>query len=127
MAESEKVAVIQTESQELTESDGQDNYEEIPPNIWEYLQTDRGHQIADKIVTIIADLKNTATETFSSERNARLNAEIALRKFQHKVQLVVFALAAILVAGLSIFSKLDPGVSMLLGTMVGYFFGRNKS
>lgn len=105
----------------------EDGITEPPPTtIWDYLQTDKGHQAADKVITILADIKNTATETISSERRARLEAEIKLRTFQHKIQLSVFFLAMIVVAVLSFLGKLDPGVSMLLGTMVGYFFGKGK-
>lgn len=99
----------------------------VETNFWDYLQTEKGHNIADKIVTIFADLKNTATSTISKERDERLKAEIGYKKFQQIVQISVFAIAAIVVSSLSFLGKLDPGVSMLMGTMVGYFFGRNKN
>ena len=126
MAESNN-PVTTSSPQEPSTIDEDDGYEEVPATMWDYLQTDKGHQIADKVVTILADIKNTATETISSERASRLSAEISLRKFQHWVQLSVFILAGGLAAVLSFFGKLEPSVAMLLGTMVGYFFGRSKT
>lgn len=120
----ESNAQPEDQNQDDNSSDGSD-YEQT--NFWDYLQSEPGHRIAEKVLTIISEIKNVATTSISAERSARLSAELDLRKFQHKVQLAVFGTAVFVVAGLSIIGKLDSGVSMLLGTMVGYFFGKSKT
>ena len=85
---------------------------DVGPFFW-WLSTEKGHEIASKIVSIVDDVKKAALAQSAS--HARL--EIWLK--------IVVILAVIGAATtLTIFDKFNPTVGVLFGTLVGYFVGR---
>ena len=81
----------------------------------EYLQSENGHQIASRIVGLIEDVKKAA-----------LDKNFSHAKFNRWMEAAVIIVVVGAVVGLSVIDKLNPTVGVLLGSVVGYFFGRNK-
>lgn len=82
---------------------------------WTYLSTPPGHEIATRVVAIFEDLKR-----FGMERNAGHQKIETIGKY-------VLVLSVILSAVfLSMNDKFDSTIGVLFGTLIGYFFGRNK-
>jgi hypothetical protein len=94
--------------------DGDEEELGYPPFL-EYLQSPQGHELASRIVGIVEDVKKaTIDKNFSHAR------------FNRWVEAGVIAIVVAAVVGLSIIDKLNPTVGVLLGSVVGYFFGKNK-
>lgn len=81
----------------------------------DYLQSPQGHEIASRVVGIIEDVKK-----------ATIDKNYSHAKFNRWVEAGVIVVVVGVVAYLSIIEKLNPTVGILLGSVVGYFFGRNK-
>jgi hypothetical protein len=81
----------------------------------DYLQSPQGHEIASRVVGIIEDVKK-----------ATIDKNYSHAKFNRWVEAGVILVVVGAVVGLSVVDKLNPTVGVLLGSVVGYFFGRNK-
>lgn len=81
----------------------------------DYLQSPQGHEIASRVVTLIEDVKK-----------ATVDKNFSHAKFNRWVEFGVIVVVIVAVVGLSIVDKLNPTVGVLLGSVVGYFFGKNK-
>lgn len=81
--------------------------------LFEYLKTDKGHELASRIVGIVEDIKKATLEKSSTHA-------IFEKWLQAAVIIVVVAAASIL----SYFGKFETSVGVLFGTLVGYIFGK---
>jgi|SRR5450830_122701 len=95
-----------------------DNENEVDENIdfnpfLDYLQTDKGHELASRTIGIVEDVKKAALEKSSSHA-------IFEKWMQFGVVIVVVLAASIL----SYFGKFETSVGVLFGTLVGYIFGK---
>lgn len=92
------------------------NTEDIDPSPFlNYLQSPQGHEIASRVVGFIEDLKKTA-----------LDKNYSHAKFNRWMEAGIIVIVVAAVVWLSIVDKLNPTVGVLLGSVVGYFFGKNK-
>ncbi len=82
---------------------------------FDYLQSSQGHEIASRVVGIIEDVKK-----------ATIDKNYSGAKFNRWIEAGVILVVVGAVVGLSVVNKLNPTVGVLLGSVVGYFFGRNK-
>lgn len=82
----------------------------------DYLQSSEGHEIASRVVGIVEDVKKVALEKSYSHA-----------KFNRWMEAAVIVAVVGAVVLLSVLEKLNPTVGMLLGSVVGYFFGRHKN
>ena len=90
--------------------------EEIDPSPFlDYLQSPQGHEIASRVVGLIEDVKKATVD--KSYSHAKFNRWM-------EAGVIVVVITAVVV--LSIIDKLNPTVGVLLGSVVGYFFGKNK-
>ena len=80
-----------------------------------YLQSPQGHEIASRVVGLIEDVKK-----------ATVDKNYSHAKFNRWMEAGVIVVVIGVVAALSIVDKLNPTVGVLLGSVVGYFFGKNK-
>lgn len=80
-----------------------------------YLQSPHGHEIASRVIGLIEDVKK-----------ATLDKNYAHAKFNRWMEAGVIVVVIGVVAWLSVVDKLNPTVGVLLGSVVGYFFGKNK-
>ena len=99
------------------EPEGEADEEESEPSgaelLIEYLQSEQGHKIADRLVTLFESKQKQAIEKGY--------------KFQTRVlfaQLIVFVVTLGVLTFLSYRAKVDPTLALLIGTLVGYFFGK---
>ena len=81
----------------------------------DYLQSPQGHEIASRVVGLIEDVKK-----------ATVDKNFSHAKFNRWVEAGVIVVVIGAVVGLSIVDKLNPTVGVLLGSVVDYFFGKNK-
>lgn len=82
---------------------------------WSYLKTPQGHEVAQRVIGIIEDIKK-----LSLERNSSHKSWDTVAKYS------IIAAVVVAVGLLSYFEKLDPTTGMLFGTIVGYFFGKKE-
>lgn len=81
-----------------------------------YLQSPQGHEIASRLVGIIEEVKKVT-----------LDKNFSHAKFNRWMEAGVIVVVIGSVVLLSVMDKLNPTVGMLLGSVVGYFFGRHKN
>ena len=80
-----------------------------------YLQSPQGHEIASRVVGLIEGVKK-----------ATIDKSYSQAKFNRWMEVSVMIVVIGAIVGLSFADKLNPTVSVLLGSVVGYFFGKNK-
>lgn len=81
----------------------------------DYLKSPQGHDIASRVVGIIEDVKK-----------ATIDKNYSHAMFNRWLEAAVIVVVVGAVVGLSVVDKLNPTVGVLLGSVVGYFFGKNK-
>ncbi len=81
----------------------------------DYLKSPQGHEIASRVVGLIEDVKK-----------ATLDKNYSHAKFNRWLEAGVIVVVISVVAALSLGDKLNPTVGVLLGSVVGYFFGKSK-
>jgi hypothetical protein len=79
----------------------------------EYLQTEKGHQMATRIIGMAEDFKKMLLSKSGSHS--------LVEKWQ--LAIVIFAIVGA-VTLLTLFNKFDPAVGILFGVLVGYIIGR---
>ncbi len=84
-------------------------------SFFQYLQSQQGHEMASRVIGLIEDVKKAAVD--KSYSNVKFN------RWMEAGIIVVVITATVL---LSILDKLTPTVGILFGSIVGYFFGKNK-
>ncbi len=86
------------------------------PALFEFLDTDRGHELANRILAVFEKHK---------ERDATLRHRAW--RLSTWVQAAVFVIALGVAAYLDIKGHLDPAIATLIGTLVGYILGRRQN
>ena len=102
---------------ETTPSEPVDEYEDevCPTPFFEYLNTEKGHEVVTRVLNIVDDVKK-ATITH--------NASYAkLEKWQQIVIVFAVIMASTI---LTIFDKFNSTIGVLFGALVGYVFGKRK-
>src|SRR5882672_10840083 len=79
----------------------------------EYLQTDKGHELASRVVGIVEDLKKLGLEK-----------SVAHATSEKRLRALIIAVVVIAASVLSYFGKFETSIGVLFGTLVGYLFGR---
>jgi len=104
----------------------QDEDEEFDnsPNLFDYLSSKNGNEIAKEVLKLLGEVKNVTLDASLQEKRATIEFQRQIRREQSIVQVIVFALSLTLVSVLTYYSKFDSGIAVLLGTLVGYFFGK---
>ena len=80
---------------------------------FEYLHSEKGHEVVSRVVTIVEDLKKAGLERASE--NHRFE-----RLFQGGIVLAVIAASTFLTYQ----GKFDASLGVMFGTLVGYLFGK---
>ena len=132
-----------SENSELEQPDNQDTEEQadedfIEPSasvlLYNYLQSERGHEIASTIVKLVEGIKKSTLDR--SAEQSKIDAELSKLKEEHLhsdrqrlllLQIIVFVIAIIATGFLTYVGKFEPAIAVLFGTLVGYFFGRKTS
>jgi hypothetical protein len=96
-------------------------------NLFDYLASTNGNEVAKEVLKLLGELKNVTLDASVQEKKHLLEFQKQVAREQWIVQLVVFALSLGVVGVLTFVSKFDSAVAILLGTLVGYFFGKGKN
>lgn len=91
---------------------------------FEYLDRPNGHEVAKEVVKLFADFKNTVLDKTLQEKQQLLEYQQRVQTRMWMVQISAFVIALVAAGLLAYTGKFDPAVAMLLGTLVGYFFGK---
>ena len=91
---------------------------------FEYLDRPNGHEVAKEVVKLFADFKNTVLDKTLQEKQQLLQHQQSVQTRMWVVQIAAFVIALGLAGFLAYYGKFDPAVAVLLGTLVGYFFGK---
>ncbi len=78
-----------------------------------YLESDKGHELASRILKIIEDIKKATLETTTSHA-----------KFEKRLQVTIILTVVLASSILTYVGKFDSTVGVLFGTLVGYLFGK---
>lgn len=78
-----------------------------------YLESEKGHEIASRVIVIIEDLKKAGIQTATSHA-----------KFERLVQVGIIAVVVISASFLTFYGKFDSTLGVLFGSLVGYLFGK---
>lgn len=79
----------------------------------DYLQTDKGHELASRTIGIVEDIKKATLEKSSDHA-----------KFEKWMQFGVIIVVVVAASLLSYFGKFETSIGVLFGTLVGYIFGK---
>ncbi|HEX8653463.1 MAG TPA: hypothetical protein VF708_21785 [Pyrinomonadaceae bacterium] len=93
---------------------------------FDYLATENGNEVAKEILKLLGSFKSVTLDASAQEKRADLEFQRQIRREQWIVQLVVFTLSLLLVGVLTYVDRFSSAVAILLGTLVGYFFGRGQ-
>jgi hypothetical protein len=95
-------------------SDPHENEQEnVSSPFIEYLQTEKGHQMAARVIGMAEDFKKMLLYKSGNQS--------LVEKWQ--LAIVIFAIVGA-VTLLTLFNKFDPAVGILFGVLVGYIIGR---
>jgi len=78
-----------------------------------YLESEKGHEIASRVLCIFEDIKKAALEKNASHA-----------KFEKWLQVGIVLFVIIASSLLTYAGKFDSTVAVLFGTLVGYLFGK---
>ncbi len=95
----------------------------VPPQLLQYLMSPQGHEILTKIMDqhVPAFL-----EEIKDWRRTLLEKNISHAKHNRWMEIGIIVAAIAAIVALSFADKLNPTVAVLMGSIVGYFFGKNK-
>ncbi len=97
------------------------------PTLFEYLETPQGHEVATRIVGVFEAIQKATLESGAEQAKVRMQYEHRDRRLATVAQGVVFVVAVGVAGFLVYHGRFDPSMGILLGTLVGYFFGRRGS
>ncbi|MBV8858396.1 MAG: hypothetical protein JOZ02_15795 [Acidobacteria bacterium] len=98
--------------------------EERSLGFFEYLDGPHGHEVAQQVVKLFADFKTTVLDRTLQEKQQVLKYQQHVQTRMWIVQIIAFVVALSLAGFLTYAGKFDSAFAMLLGTLVGYFFGK---
>lgn len=98
--------------------------EENGLGFFEYLDRPNGHEVAQQVIKLFADFKTTVLDKTLQEKQHVLEYQQRVQARMWMVQIVAFVMALSLAGFLTYAGKFDPAFAVLLGTLVGYFFGK---
>lgn len=93
-----------------------DEAEEIDfGSFFQYLQSPQGHEVTKRVLSMVEDVKK-----------ATVDRRYSNAKFNRWTEVVVIVIVIIAMVVLSVQDKFTPTAGVLLGSVAGYFFGKNK-
>jgi hypothetical protein len=83
---------------------------------FEYLHSEKGHEVASRILGIVEDLKKAALVRSSEHA-----------KFERLLQVGTVVVVVVAASFLTYAGKFDASLGVLFGTLVGYLFGKRNA
>ncbi len=84
-----------------------------PDPFFEYLKSDKGHEILSRTIKIFEDIKIATLEKSTSHA-----------KFEKWIQGLIVIIVIVATSILTYLGKFDSSIGVLFGTLVGYLFGK---
>ncbi len=81
--------------------------------LFTYLQSQQGHEIATRLLSVVEDVKKSTLEKTTSHA-----------AFEKWLQAGIIFVVVVASSTLSYLGKFDTSLGVLFGTMVGYIFGK---
>lgn len=102
------------ENTDLAETNKNEDDEEIDlgPFLY-YLESEKGHELASRVLAIIEDIKKATIQTSTSHA-----------KFEKWLQAGIVLVVVVAASTLTYVGKFDSTLGVLFGSLVGYFFGK---
>ncbi len=101
------------EDKELKKTEEKDDEEiDVGPFLY-YLESDKGHELASRLLAIIEDIKKATIQTSTSHA-----------KFEKWLQASIVLVVVVAASTLTYVGKFDSTLGVLFGTLVGYLFGK---
>jgi hypothetical protein len=99
---------------------------EEPSPLFEYLKSEKGHELVSRIVAIIEDVKKVTLDR-GAER-AKLDLEFARQHRRNLLiqQSVIFGMSIVAASLLTYYDKFNSTIGVFFGTLVGYFLARRN-
>lgn len=92
-----------------------------------YLSSPQGHEVVTRVLTMLENLKKATIDQTVDQQKRALEFQHGTWRFWMWAQ-IGLVVSAIGTAGLLAWhGRLDAGVGTLIGTLVGYVFGKNKA
>ncbi len=108
-----RAAVSDEAARKPAEAEESEEYDDIAPTVYDYLQTPQGHEIAKRAVELLEQLvKSKVTQDATNLR------------FDKWLQVIIVVAVVLASAVLAALDKFSPTVGVLLGALVGYVFGK---
>ncbi len=101
---------IQQEPEEVIEE-----IDHEPSPLLDYLETEKGHQIASRVLSILEGIQQATLAT---------NSKHVIFELWFKVVTVILVIIAASI--LTWFEKFNPTMGVLFGTLMGYVFGKKS-
>lgn len=115
--------IKQTEPSEVLPPEGE-KAEESPFTFLEYLDSDRGHEIAKKVLELWKDLQQTTLGSKSEETKEQLRRQHEAWRLGVTMQTALGAIVIITAGLLAWHAKMDATIAGFLGVALGYVLGR---
>lgn len=98
--------------------------EQDATDLFDYLKSQQGHELASRIITLIEEVKKTTLD--KNVEHSRINMELEHKHRRNYLIVLTIVVAATVISAtfLTYFGKFDSPIGVLFGTLVGYFFGR---
>lgn len=93
-------------------------------SFFNYLQSQQGHEIASRIVTLFEEVKKATLDKSVEQSKLNIGLTHRVRKYLIILRGSVFAIVIIAASVLTYLGKFDSTLAVLFGTLVGYFFGK---
>jgi len=110
-----------------------DEYYDPPSKVLrtlDYMETERGHEVTMRFMAMLEQI----TPVFKNLLEAKVEAEKARPKWDFwkwitllAVRLIVFVVAIGALIYMRKVGNIDPAIALLIGGLIAYFFGYNRS
>ena len=89
-----------------------------------YLKSPQGHEVAQKVIGFFSEIKAATLDTSSADKVSKREHKRSRERWLLGMQFGVFAVSVVAVTWLAAIDRFEPAVATLIGTIVGYFFGK---
>ncbi|HYS05525.1 MAG TPA: hypothetical protein VEW47_10070 [Candidatus Dormibacteraeota bacterium] len=94
---------------------------------FEYLRSDKGHELATRIVSLFEEIKKATLDRSAEQALVQERFEPQHRRNSLIVQAGTLGLTIVAASVLIYRGKFDSTAGVLFGTLVGYVFGRRNA
>lgn len=96
----------------------------VYPPFLDYLQSQQGHELASRIVTLFEAIQKATIEAGMEQKKREVEFQHSTTRLWMKLQAAAIVTIIIAAVALAWHGKLDATVATLMATLFGYFLGR---